>query len=596
MSIVNDLVLNVATVNGSGSQSANNIIMKSIFRMGIPVGGKNLFPSNIQGLPTWFTIRANAHGHVARRLETDIVIAMNVETITEDALSVRPGGIFIYNSDLKFPTGILRKDVTNYGVPFRTLVDSVTDQIKIKKLLTNMIYVGIFAEMTGLDLEILKSVVTDNFGPKKASVIEVNLKAIQAGQAWAKENITHSPYRLQRMDQNKGKIIIDGNASGALGMINGGCTFVSWYPITPSSSLAENFQKYAEKFRKSPDGKKKFAIIQAEDELSAMGMVIGAGWAGARAMTATSGPGISLMSEFAGYSYFAEVPAVIWNIQRVGPSTGLPTRTMQGDLLSCFSLSHGDTKHPLLLPGNPAECYEFGQTCFDLSERFQTLVFVLSDLDIGMNFWTTPEFPPASKAFDRGKIMTAADLESGKQFLRYKDVDGDGIPYRTLPGTRHPSAPYFTRGSGHNEKAQYTEKSEDYKVLMDRLNKKFETLRSWVPKPIVDETPGAKIGILAYGSSDLPMAEARALIESEKLSTNYMRVRAVPFTSEVKAFIERHDRVYVVEQNRDAQLKQLLYLDFPELSQKLRSVLHYDGLPLYAKKIADGILSQERHH
>lgn len=596
MSIINDLVLNVATVNGSGSQSSNNIIMKSIFRMGIPVGGKNLFPSNIQGLPTWFTIRVNEHGYVARRLETDIVIAMNVETITEDAQSVRPNGVFIYNGDLKFPSGILRQDVSNYAVPFRTLVDSVTDQIKIKKLLTNMVYVGVFAELTGLDLDVLKQVVTDNFGPKKASVIEVNLKAIQAGQQWARENVQNFPYKLQSRDKNKGQLIIDGNSSAALGMINGGCTFVSWYPITPSSSLAESFQKYAEKFRKTTDGKKKFAILQAEDELSAMGMVVGAGWAGARAMTATSGPGISLMSEFAGYSYFAEIPAVIWNIQRVGPSTGLPTRTMQGDLVSCYTLSHGDTKHPLLLPGNPAECYEFGQTCFDLSERFQTLVFVLSDLDIGINFWTTPEFPAPTKAYDRGKIVTAEDLEAGKQFFRYKDVDGDGIPYRTLPGTRHPSAPYFTRGSGHNEKAQYTEKSEDYRILMDRLNKKFETLRTEVPKPIVDEKPGNRIGILAYGSSDLPMAEARALLDAQSLKTNYMRVRAIPFSTEVKSFIERHDRVYVVEQNRDGQMKQLLYWDYPELTQKLRSVLHYDGMPLYAKKIADGISSQEKHH
>lgn len=591
---INDLVLNVGTVNGSGSQSANNIIMKTIFRMGIPVGGKNLFPSNIAGLPTWFTIRANKDGYTCRRVENDIVVAMNPDTIVEDLRSVRPGGYFIYNSDLKFSTELLRPDVISYGIPFKQLVDTVTDQIKIKKLLTNMIYVGVLAELMGLDEPLLADAVRDNFGAKKASVIEVNMKALNTGRQYVRENIKDTfKFKVQKMDANSGKIIIDGNSAAAIGLIFGGCSFVSWYPITPSSSVAESFQKYAELYRKTPTGENKYVIIQAEDELAAMGMVLGASWTGARAMTTTSGPGISLMAEFAGYSYFAEIPAVIWNVQRVGPSTGLPTRTMQGDIHFAHLLSHGDTKHPLLIPANASECFEYGQTCFDLAERLQTLVFVMSDLDIGMNFWPTEEFKFPTKPYDRGKVLNAEALEKVQNFHRYKDVDGDAIPYRTLPGTRNPKAPYFTRGSGHNDLAQYTEKSEDYVNLVDRLNRKWETAKTLVPAPIVKNVPGAKVGIIAYGSTDIAIPEAFQQLKQAGLSPSYLRLRAVPFTSEVEKFIEGHETIYVVEQNRDAQMLQLLRSEYPSLAPRMKSVLHYDGLPIHAKAISQPILHQQ---
>ncbi len=592
--VINDFVLNVATVNGSGSQSSNNILMKTIFRMGIPVGGKNLFPSNIAGLPTWFTIRANKNGHIGRRVETDIVVAMNPDTLVEDLRSVRPGGYFIYNSDLKFDATLLRPDVTNYGIPFKQLVDSVTDQIKIKKLLINMIYVGVLAELFELDFEVLLGVVKDNFGAKKASVVEVNMKAIESGRAYAREHLPEPfKFKVKPMTANNGRVIIDGNSAAAIGLLYGGCTFVSWYPITPSSSLAEAFQRYANSYRKTPDGKNKFAIVQAEDELAAMGMVLGASWAGARAMTTTSGPGISLMAEFAGYSYFAEIPSVVWDIQRVGPSTGLPTRTMQGDLSFAHLLSHGDTKHPVLLPANAAECFEFGQTGFDFAEKFQTLVFVLSDLDIGMNFWPTEEFKQPTQNFDRGKVLSVEDLEKGTSFSRYKDVDGDGIPYRTLPGTRHPKAPYFTRGSGHNELAQYTERSDEYVKLVDRLSKKWETIRSQLPRPQITWEAGASVGLIAFGSTDFVMAEALEQLHFAGIKPNYLRLRALPFHRDVEGFVEKCEHVYVVEQNRDGQLLSLLRAEYPSFAHKFRSVLHYDGLPIHARAISVPIIEQE---
>jgi 2-oxoglutarate ferredoxin oxidoreductase subunit alpha len=591
---MNDCVLNVATVNGSGSQSSNNIIMKSFFRMGIPTGGKNLFPSNIAGLPTWFTIRVNKDGYTSRRSDIDVTIAMNADTIVEDIKSVNESGYFIYNADLKFDTSLLRKDTTNIAVPFRQIVDGVTDQIKIKKMLTNMIYVGIITELMGIDYEVLKGTVKDQFGPKKASVIEVNMKAIDAGIAFVKEHVKGTfPFKVQKMNANGGKIIIDGNTAAALGAVFGGCTFVSWYPITPSSSLAENFIDYAEQYRKTPDGKSTFAVVQAEDELAAIGMVIGAGWAGARAMTATSGPGISLMSEFAGYSYFTEIPAVIWDIQRVGPSTGMPTRTMQGDITKCYLLSHGDTKHPVLLPSSPEECFEFGQTCLDLAERLQTLVFVASDLDLGMNNWMSNEFSFPAKPYERGKVLDEAGLTKAGKFERYKDVDGDAIPYRTLPGTQHELAAYFTRGSGHTEKATYTEKSDEYVKLMDRLSRKFETARAIVPKPAI-ENNDAKIGIIAYGSTDLPMKEARDVLTQKGVKTNYCRLKALPLSQEVRDFVKTSEKVYIVEQNRDAQMKEIFLMDMPEYASKFQSVLHYDGLPIDAQTIVTGISNKEQ--
>jgi 2-oxoglutarate/2-oxoacid ferredoxin oxidoreductase subunit alpha len=591
---INDFVLNVATVNGSGSQSSNTIILKSFFRMGIPSGGKNLFPSNIAGLPTWFSIRVNKHGYIARKKDTDITIAMNAQTIVDDIKEIKTGGIFFYNDDLKFDRILLRKDVTNYAIPFRQIVDSVTKSIKMKKFLTNMVYVGVIAELLKIEQEHLRSAALDQFGSKNQSVVEENLKAIEAGAAWSRENVKGEfPYKVEGMSETKGKILIDGNSAAAIGMLYGGCTFMSWYPITPSSSLAESFASLAAKYRQDAEGKNTFAIVQAEDELSAMGMVLGASWTGARAMTTTSGPGISLMSEFAGYSYYTETPAVVWDVQRAGPSTGLPTRTSQGDILFAATISHGDTKQVMLFPASPKECFEFGQKAFDVAERLQTLVFVMSDLDLGMNLWVEEPFQYPTQNFDRGKILGEKELASLQAFNRYEDKDGDGIPYRTLPGIHNSLAPYFTRGSGHDEKARYTESSEVYKRVLDRLSKKFETARNVVPLPVISEEKGADVGIIAFGSTDIVMSEARAQLKAKGLSTSYLRVRGYPFHSSVQDFIKKHKRVYVVEQNRDGQMKQLLFGEYGKLNPNIDSILHYDGLPIYSDVVVKPILEKE---
>jgi len=594
---INDFVLNVATVNGSGSQSSNTIILKSLFRMGIPTGGKNLFPSNIAGLPTWFSIRANKSGYIARKKEIDMTIAMNLQTIAEDIKEIRSGGVFFYNEDLKFDRVLLRKDVTNYGIPFRQIVDGVTKSVKMKKFLTNMVYVGVIAELLKIEHQALRSSALDQFGKKNESIVEENLKAIEAGATWARENIKDEfPYRAEAMTATKGKILIDGNSAAGIGLLYGGCTFMSWYPITPSSSLAESFAAYASKYRKDSEGKNTFAIVQAEDELSAIGMVLGAGWTGARAVTTTSGPGISLMAEFAGYSYFAEIPAVIWDIQRAGPSTGLPTRTSQGDLLFAATISHGDTQQVMLFPASPRECFEFGQKAFDVADRLQTMVFVMSDLDLGMNFWIDDPFQYPTENFDRGKVLTEKELDSLTSFNRYEDRDGDGIPYRTLPGIHHALAPYFTRGSGHDEKARYTESNETYKRQLDRLVKKFETARDVVPRPIVDTRGDADVGIIAFGSTDIVMNEVRSKLEKEGLKTSYLRVRGFPFHQSVGEFIKKHKRIYVVEQNRDGQMKQLLFKDYGKLNTNIESILHYDGLPIYSDVVVNPILEKERAH
>jgi 2-oxoglutarate ferredoxin oxidoreductase subunit alpha len=592
--ILNDCSISMATVNGSGSQSANNILLKTFFRMGIPVGAKNLFPSNIAGLPTWYTIRINKDGYTARKKELDILVALNPATWIEDAKTVRKGGVIIHSSDFPANAG-KREDVTYYPVPFKKLAEDNFTEIKLRKLLTNMIYVGVLCELLGMDFETLKGAVTDNFASKQ-KVVESNLKAVQVGIDYVKSSVKKSdPYQVSKLDKNAGKIIIDGNSAAALGCLYGGCTVVAWYPITPSSSLCETLIDYFEEYRiDAKTGKKKYAVVQAEDELASIGMALGAGWAGARSMTATSGPGISLMAEFAGFGYFTEIPTVIFDIQRVGPSTGLPTRTMQGDIEFTHHLSHGDTQHPLLLPGTPEECFEFAQDAFDLAERVQTPVFVMSDLDLGMNFWTSTKFKAPTKPFDRGKVMNAEALQKAGKFERYRDVDGDGIPYRTLPGTDHPMAAYFLRGSGHNEGAKYTEKAEDYVNLVDRLKKKTETAKKLVPKPIVVKEAGAKVGIIAYGTTDLAMNEARDLLKTSNIKTNYLRLRALPLTDEVNQFYKENDKVYVVEQNRDGQVEKLIRLNLGDQSMKSKSVVHYDGLPIDAQSIVDGILSQER--
>jgi 2-oxoglutarate ferredoxin oxidoreductase subunit alpha len=593
--VINDFSIQVATVNGSGSQSANSVLMRSIFQMGVPVSGKNLFPSNIAGLPTWFTIRANKNGYLARRTVIDFVVAMNPQTAREDALSVAGGGALLAEASMGLQG--LRKDISYYEVPFLNLAAQVSAEARLRKLLSNMVYVGVMAHLLGIDPSEVEQAIRKQFASKQKAA-EINIKAAQAGIEYARANLSKSdPFRIERMAANRDMIIIDGNTAAALGAMFGGCTVVTWYPITPSSSVVEQMIGYMKKYRMDPStGKPTFAIVQAEDELAAVGMAIGAGWAGARSMTATSGPGISLMSEFVGLSYFAEVPVVIWDVQRVGPSTGLPTRTSQGDILSTYVLSHGDSKHIMLIPATVEECFRFAQEAFNLAERFQTAVFCMSDLDLGMNNWISPAFAyPDDIPIDRGKVLSAEDLERLGTFSRYLDVDGDGVPYRTLPGNRHPAAAYFTRGSGHNEHAEYSERAPDYAALMDRLARKIANAAQIVPPPIVDSSAAAPVGIIAYGSTHHAIEECRHQLATESgVATDYLRIRGLPLSPLVGEFLARHGRVYVVEQNRDAQMHSLLTLDFPQLAPRLRSVLHYNGIPIDARAVTQAIVAREK--
>ena len=593
VNIVNDFSIQIATVNGSGSQSANSVLLRSIFRMGIPVSGKNLFPSNIAGLPTWYTIRASKDGYVARKKEIDILIAMNPETSREDMLSLPPGAIAIYEETANLKQ--FRDDVVCYPVPFDKLTAAACPEAKLRKLVKNMIYVGVAAQLLKMDMTAVEAALRKQFA-KKVKAADLNWGAVQAGYDYAAATYTQqAPFVLEPMDKTAGKIIIDGNAAAALGCIFAGCTVAMWYPITPSSSLVESFIEYAKRYRVEADGKATFAIVQAEDELAAIGAVFGAGWAGARAMTATSGPGISLMAEFAGLGYYAELPGVIFDVQRTGPSTGMPTRNQQGDLLSVAFLSHGDTKHVMLIPGSVSECYEMAQAAFDLAEQLQTPIFVMSDLDLGMNNWMSEPFVYPDKTLNRGKVLSAEELTKLGGFARYKDVDGDGVGYRTLPGTDSPLAAYFTRGSGHNEKAQYTERPDDYFNNMERLSKKFETARSLVPRPEVVQTGKSKIGLIAFGTSDFAVRESRDQLGKEYgLDTDYLRLRAYPFAREVHEFVSSHERVYVIEQNRDAQMLSLLKLDLKaDEIVKLRSIRHFNGLPIDARSVTDDLVTQE---
>ena len=591
--IVNDMSIQVATVNGSGSQSSNTVLLRSIFQMGVPVSGKNMFPSNIAGLPTWYTIRANKHGYIGRKKEIDFLVAMNPETAQEDTMSLAPGASVLYDEPLALHK--LRNDLLFYAVPYDKLVATVCPEAKLRKLVKNMVYVGVVAQLLEIDMGEVEKAIRKQFA-KKVKAANLNLAAAQAGFDYAKSSLKKlGAFYIERMNKTAGKIIIDGNSAAALGCMFAGCTVVTWYPITPSSSLVETMIEYMKEYRIGPDGKATFAIVQAEDELAAIGMVIGAGWAGARSMTATAGPGISLMSEFAGLAYYVEVPGVIWDIQRVGPSTGLPTRTSQGDILSTAFLSHGDTKHIMLLPCSVEECFSMATEAFNLAEQFQTLVFVMSDLDLGMNNWMSDPFEYPTTPINRGKVLSKEDLDRLGSFARYKDVDGDGIGYRTLPGTIHPAAAYFARGSGHNEKAQYSERADDFENNLERLNRKFETARSFVPRPELTKGDNAKIGIIGYGTSHWGITESRDQLRDEyRLETDYLRLRAYPFTREVHEFIEQHDRIYVVEQNRDAQMLTLLKLDLkPELTTKLRSLAHITGLPLDARSITDELTMME---
>ena len=590
---INDLTIHVATVNGSGSQSSNNVLMRSLFQMGIPVSGKNLFPSNIAGLPTWFTIRANHQGWTGRKKDVDVLVCMNIATARDDVEALRPGTVCIFDEPLGCDT--FRDDVHFFSVPFSKLAADVTTDTRLRKLVANMIYVGVVAELIGIEREEIVRALEKQFSGKKKAVA-LNVEAVDKGIAYAKDQLPRQElFRVSRMNATEGKIIIDGNSAAAIGSMFGGVTVVTWYPITPSSSLCEALIDYLKQYRMTEDGEATYAVVQAEDEIAAIGMVLGAGWAGARSMTATSGPGISLMTEFAGYSYFAEVPGVVWDIQRVGPSTGLPTRTSQGDILQIAFLSHGDTQHIALIPGSVAECFEFGYRALDLAERLQAPIFVLSDLDLGMNNWMSDPFEYPDEPIDRGKVLTKEQLEElGGKWGRYLDVDGDGIPWRTLPGTDHPEASYFTRGSGHNEYARYTERPEDYKNLVDRLKRKVETARSVLPAPIVQMVEGAEIGIIAFGSSDPAVSESIVQLRDEHgITASYLRLRALPFSHEVGEFLARHERVYVVEQNRDAQMASLLRLEAGEHHTRIRSVLHYDGLPVYARFVTNAIVDAE---
>jgi len=594
--IVNDLAIQVATVNGSGSQSSNLVLLRALFRMGIPVGGKNLFPSNIAGLPTWFTIRANRDGWVARKRNVDYLVALNPQTAIRDVESLSPGSAVVYEEGLRLERR--RDDVVFYPAPFQELAAEVTREVRLRKLLANMIYVGLLGELLSIDVEEIFGAIDSQFRSKKAAV-ELNRRAVEIGIRHARENLVkQDPFTLERMDKNRGKVLIDGNAAAALGAMFGGASVATWYPITPSSSVVEQLTGFLKRYRKGPDGKATYAVVQAEDELAAVGMALAAGWAGARAMTATSGPGISLMSEFVGLGYYAEIPLVIWNIQRVGPSTGLPTRTAQGDILSTYTLSHGDTKHVCLLPASTRECFEFGWKAFDLAERLQTPVFVLSDLDLGMNIWATEPFEYPDRPMDRGKVLTREDLERlGGTFQRYADVDGDAIPYRTLPGTEHPGAAYFTRGSGHDESAEYTESEEAYVRIMTRLDRKFETAREMVPPPVVDQAePASPLGIIGFGSSDPAIEEARTRLREEAaIEMDYLRLRALPLGPSVLDFITARQRVVVLDQNRDGQVLQLLRAEYGDRipSGVLRSLRHYSGHPMDAQTIVDYVTEME---
>src|SRR6516165_6540617 len=555
--VVNDFIIQVATVNGSGSQSANTVLLRSIFQMGVPVSGKNLFPSNIAGLPTWYTIRASKKGYIARKKEIDFVVAMNPETGREDCLALAPGSALLYDEPLKLSE--LRSDLIFYSVPFDKLVAAVCPEAKLRKLVKNMIYVGVMAHLLNIDMAEVEKALRKQFA-KKVKAADLN-----------------------------------GNSAAAMGCMFAGVTVVTWYPITPSSSLVESLIDYMKAYRIGPDGKATFAIVQAEDELAAVGMVLGAGWAGARSMTATAGPGISLMAEFTGLGYYVEVPGVIWDIQRVGPSTGLPTRTSQGDIEFVAKLSHGDTFHPMLIPSTVSECFSMATEAFNLAEHLQTPVFVMSDLDLGMNNWMSEPFAYPKEPIKRGKILKKEDLDRLGGFNRYKDVDGDGIGYRTLPGIDHPQGAWFARGSGHNEKGQYSERPDDYKNNLDRLRRKFENARTLVPKPEVVRDESNDIGIIAYGTSHHALVEALDQLKDDHgVHADYLRLRAFPFTPEVHDFIASHPRVYVIDQNRDGQMLNLLKLDIAaEHVVRLRSVRHYNGLPIDGRSVTDDIISQE---
>ena len=601
---INDLAIRVGTVNGSGSQSANLVILRALYAMGIPCSGKNVFPSNIEGLPTWFHIRASAKGYICHVLDPQILVCMNEQTAKDDALALKPGSVCIYRDDFDVDLRQLRSDVQFFPVPFQKLVEKAYPQDKADKSyrdklrkVINMVYVGVLAAVCKIEFEAVEAGIRREFPGRKAKAAEININAARTGFEWAIANLPADlPFQVERIESASDKILIEGNKAAALGVLFGGVSVLTWYPITPSSSLAEYAEEFLKKHRVTPDGKRTAAIIQAEDELAAVGMAIGAGWAGARALTATSGPGISLMSEFVGMAHFAEIPVVIIDVQRMGPSTGLPTRTSQGDILKLHILGHGDSRHIVLIPGSVEECYALTIEALDLAQQFQTPVFVATDLDLGMNLWLTEPFPYPTKPIERGKVLNAQELERLGQFERYKDVDGDGVCYRTIPGTEHPLAAYFTRGTGHNEKSGYSERPEDWKKNLDRLVRKLESARAVLPAPVIEGEPGSKVGLIAYGGTHWAMVEARDLLRDEGVPTEYCRIRALPASDEVQHFIERHLRVYVVEQNRDAQVTTILKSTLSgALADRLFPITHYNGTPIAAENIVRPILGWEKN-
>lgn len=584
---VNNFVINFATVNGSGSQTANYILLKTIFRMDIPVGAKNFFPSNIQGMPSWFQIRLNNRGFTGFCPEIDILVNLNSKTLEQDVKKLKPQGIVICDQEM-LCDALKNKNFIIYSIPYKELIQKLDIEIKYKKFALNMIYVGFLCEMLNFDNKILDQVIRDHFGDKKAA-LNINLVATAAGAKFYRDQYVDRPKKFicTSVSSEKNKVLMDGNTAAGMGLLYGGCHFVSWYPITPSTSVVESFKDFVQ--MSSRDKPSKQIILQAEDELAAICMVLGAGWAGARALTATSGPGLSLMAEAAGFAYYAEIPSVIWNVQRAGPSTGLPTRTAQGDLLFAHFISHGDARHVCLLPGNLQESFEFAQTCFDLAETLQTLVIVLSDLDLGMNYWVDEEWEYPKKSFQRGRVISEDDLNAGIKYERYSDVDGDGIPARTLPGNRHEKAGYFTRGSGHDIKANYTENPELYRQVLERLSRKWETAKKLVPGPITHINNNS-IGVVFTGPLDSVLYEAMDKLRESGVEFDYCRVRALPFHSEVEIFLKTHDVLYVIDQNQTSQLKALLSIEFPNYSSKLLPIRNFDGQPISASILVNEIL------